>query len=269
MKRVQKKKKKEDGGRREANKSNPPKPRKREVKRRSNEGEWREGCRYDRGAAGGGGGRPETPPPPASCSPVPAPRKAAACGTAARPGDRRGGESRGEQGRRGPVQAEAGRGRRLQPACRLAQWRGRRPPARGWSRLLPVPPPPPRSRSWLPATSTKPGGGPPPSPQRSGYRRPLAPDPLPSLLRPPPGSPRGSRCPWARPSPPPGPRSTAPTLSPGTAAARLGSAPGESLAPAQPPARLPACPHPGAGLGQVVQPGASSVSTSWYALLFS
>lgn len=204
--------------------------------------------------------------PPASCSPVPAPREAAACGTVARPGDRRGGEKRGElgrgeQGRRGPVQAEAGRGRRLQPACRLAQWRGRRPPARGWSRLLPVPPPPPpRSRSWLPATSTKPGGGRPLSPQPSGCRRPLAPDPLPSLLRPPAGSPRGSRCPWARPPGPaarprPFPRDSGST-------ARLGSRgkPRPGGAP---------CPAPSARLGQVVQPGASSISASWSAVLFS
>lgn len=61
------------------------------------------------------------PSPPASCIPGPTQREAAACGSG-----RDGGE-----GGCGPAQTEAGRGGCLQPACRLAQWRGRRPPGDG------------------------------------------------------------------------------------------------------------------------------------------
>lgn len=96
-----------------------------EIKGRRSEGR-RKGCRYERrglremalGKEDAPRCRCLLPTPPASCSPGPAQREAAACGSA-----RDGGE-----GRRSPTETAAGRGCCLQPACRLAQWRGRRPP---------------------------------------------------------------------------------------------------------------------------------------------
>lgn len=96
-----------------------------EIKGKRSEGR-RKGCRYERrGLRERALGKEDAPrcrcllpTPPASCSPGPAQREAAACGSA----------RDGAEGRRSPTETAAGRGCCLQPACRLAQWRGRRPP---------------------------------------------------------------------------------------------------------------------------------------------